>query len=373
MDFAIFELRNADRDGFGPFARQLLDFLQFLAELASVLDLGENFFGDFLVAIEKVKQLLADAVHEVGANFGVAKLVLGLGFEYRVLQPDGHRANHALAHIVAFKLFAAIFVDSFKQSFAKGAQVRAAITGVLAVDERIKGLAVTAIAMGKAELERLLRVMKGGIDRLAAVGLQIFHDEVQQAVARLEGLAVVEQLQARVEITVMPQPSFDMFGQKLDFFKNLGIGFEAYERAVGLVGLALLFILELALFERGFDKLAFAKAANPKFLREGIDRFGPDAVQADAELENIIIILGPSIDLGNTIDDFAKRNAAAEVTDPDRLIFDDYLNLFAGAHNELIDGIIDHLFEQDIAAVIVMRTVANPADVHASTQPDVFQ
>ena len=43
------------------------------------------------------------------------------------------------------------------------------------------------------------------------------------------------------------------------------------------------------------------------------------------------------------------------------------------AHDELIDGIIHDLLEQDVTAIVIMRTIPNAANVHAGAQPDVFQ
>src|SRR5712671_1801670 len=125
----------------------------------------------------------------------------------------------------------------------------AAVARVLAVDEGIKGLPVAAVGVGEAEFERLFGVVQRRIDRLAAVGLQVFHDQVEQAVAGLEGLAVVDQLEAAVEVAVMAQPPLDVFGPKLDFLENRRIGLEPNEGAVGFAGLAFLLTLELALFE----------------------------------------------------------------------------------------------------------------------------
>ena len=169
-----------------------------------------------LLRLKKCEQFLADAVDQVGADFGVAEFVLGLGLEDGVLEADGDGADHALADVVAFELFAAEFVDGLEQALAEGAQVGAAVGGVLAVDEGIEGLAVAAVAVGEAEFEGFLGVMERGIDRLAAVGFEVFHDQVEQAVAGLEDFAVVKQLEAGVEVAVMAQPPLDVLGAELD-------------------------------------------------------------------------------------------------------------------------------------------------------------
>ena len=141
----------------------------------------------------------------------------------------------------------------------------------------------------------------------------------------------------------------------------------------GSVGFALFFVLELALLESGLDEFAFAMAADEKILGKRIDRLGADAVQADAELEDIVVVFRAGIDLGNAIDDFAQRNAAAEIAHGHRVVLDRDLDLLAVAHDEFIDGVIDDLLEQDVAAIVVMGAVADAADVHAGAQPDVLE
>jgi hypothetical protein len=70
-----------------------------------------------------LEQFLAHGVDQVGADFGVAQLVLGLRFKHRVFEADGDRADHALAHVVALEFALAEFVDGLEQALAKGAQV----------------------------------------------------------------------------------------------------------------------------------------------------------------------------------------------------------------------------------------------------------
>ncbi len=58
------------------------------------------FSATSLVAVEEMQQLLAYGVDQLGADFRVAQFVLGLRLEDRVFDPNGHRADHAFAHVV---------------------------------------------------------------------------------------------------------------------------------------------------------------------------------------------------------------------------------------------------------------------------------
>ena len=98
MIFAILELRNAQRDGLGPVARQLLDLLQFLPQLLGVPHLIHDLLRNRLVALEEVQQFLAHAVDQLRADFRVAQLVLRLGLENRIFQPDRQYSFTALSN-----------------------------------------------------------------------------------------------------------------------------------------------------------------------------------------------------------------------------------------------------------------------------------
>jgi hypothetical protein len=137
--------------------------------------------------------------------------------------------------------------------------------------------------------------------------------------------------------------------------------------------LAFLLRLEFSSFEFGAEKLAIPMAGNRKARRKCVDRLGADTVQADTKLKDVIVVLRAGINLGNAIDHFAQWDSAAVIPDPDEGLIDGYVDLATVAHDEFIDGIIDHLFEEDIDAVIVMAAVPQTANVHSSTGPDVFQ
>src|SRR5258706_998239 len=216
--------------------------------------------------------------------------------------------------------------------------------------------------------------MQRRVDRLGAVGLQIFHYEIEETVPRLERLAVINKFQAGVEVAVMAQASFDVLRLELDFLKDGRIGLEADECTVRFIaGFAFLLVFELALLEGGLDKFALAMAADEEFLRERIHSLGANSIQPDAELEHVIVVFGAGVDLRYAIDDFSEGNAAPEITDRNCFVRDRDLDLLTVAHNEFIDAVIDDLFEQDIAAIVVMGAIADAANVHAGAQSDMFE
>src|SRR5439155_6105087 len=125
--------------------------------------------------------------------------------------------------------------------------------------------------------------------------------------------------------------------------------------------------------EGSLDKFALAKTAHQKLLGQGIDGLGAHTVQPHAELEDIVVVFGAGVDLGDAVHDFAQRNAAPEVAHAHGLVLDAHLQLLAIAHDELVNPVVYDLLEQDVTAVIIVRAVTDPANVHAGAQPDVFE
>jgi hypothetical protein len=118
----------------------------------------------------------------------------------------------------------------------------------------------------------------------------------------LEGFAVVDELETGIEIAVMAQPTLDVLGAELDFLEDGRVWLEFNQRAIRVGVLAFLFVLEFALLERGLDELAFAMATDEKIFGERVDGFGANAVQADAELEDVIVVFRAGVDLGDALD-----------------------------------------------------------------------
>src|ERR1039458_4062125 len=109
--------------------------------------------------------------------------------------------------------------------------------------------------------------MQRRIDRLAAVPLQAFHPQVDHPIGGLEVLAVIYQLEARVQVAVMPQPPLHMLGPEVDLLEYLRGGLKLDQRSIRLLGrLAGLLNLEPALLERRLSELPLAKAPHQEDL-----------------------------------------------------------------------------------------------------------
>ena len=114
-------------------------------------------------------------------------------------------------------------------------------------------------------------------------------------------------------------------------------------------------------------------AAHVKFFGKRVDRLRADAVQADAELEHVVVIFRARVNLRHALDDFAQGNATAEIANAHARALDLDVHLFAVAHDVFINGVIHDLLEQDVATVVLIGPVADSPDVHARAQANVFK
>ena len=370
VEFAVLELGDADGDGFGAFAGHFFDGLKFAAKFFGFGNFEEDFFGDVGVAVEEVGDDLLDLFDEFAADFGVAEFVFGLGFEHGIFEADGDGANHAFADVVAFVAFFGVFVDGFEHAFAEGAEVGAAVAGVLAVDEGEVGF-VVAGAVGEGDFEHFVAVVKGAVEGFV---FGFFFDEVEEAAGGDEFLAIVDEGETGVEVGIEAEAAGDEFFADGEVAEDFVVGNEVDEGAVGFVGgFALIFFDEGTALEDGFGEFAFAIAANGEAGGEGIDGFGADAVEADAELEDVVVVLGAGVDGGDAVDEFAVGDAASVVADGDDAVVDGDVDFFAVAHDVFVDGVIDDFFDEDVDAVVVVGAVADAPDVHAGAQSDVLE
>ena len=111
-----------------------------------------SFFASSLVLVQPREGLLLDLLRDPAADLVVAQLVLGLALEDRVLDLDGHRADHAFPHVLRGEVVARVLVDGLQHAQAEGGLVRAAVDGELAVHEAEVVLPVVG-RVGEGELQ----------------------------------------------------------------------------------------------------------------------------------------------------------------------------------------------------------------------------
>ena len=106
--------------------------------------------------------------------------------------------------------------------------------------------------------------------------------------------------------------------------KISGSGSKLDERAVRFLG-ALPFssLLELALLEatpRRIRPSRWLRTRNS--LDSALTALVPTPFKPDAELEHVVVVFGAGVDLGDAIDHFAQRDAAAEIAHGDVVVLD---------------------------------------------------
>ena len=230
VTLAVPEARDFYLNAPGRFLGFFLDRTEFLAQVLVLNDLVLQRLGTLRVLVEIINNARLDFGDDPAADLGVAELVLGLALKHRRLELYRYGARHAFAHVEARIVFLVEFVDPLENALAERREVRAAVAGELAVHEREVCLAV-ACGVGKRKFEELGLVVADGIHRCLA---HFVGEQVEQAVLRLERLLVKEELEARVEAGVVPQPAFHVFVVEREFAEQLRIGRELDKRSVVL-------------------------------------------------------------------------------------------------------------------------------------------
>jgi hypothetical protein len=247
--------------------------------------------------------------------------------------------------------------------------VRAALGGVLAVDEAVVLLAVV-VGVGDGHFDIITTQVDDGIQRIA---IHLRHQQVQQTVLALEPLAVVVDREAGVQVAVVPQQPLDVLIAEGVIMEHLRIGFEDDPRAVGLFGLHHLVVLaQDAPIELGQLQLPFPCALDAEIGTQGVHGLGTYTVQAHALLEGLAVVLGSRVDLAHHVDHLAQGHTTTVIADLHARALDGHVHLLAMAHDEFVDAVVQHLLQQDVDAVVVTAPIAQLADVHTRPQPDMF-
>ena len=103
---------------------------------------------------------------------------------------------------------------------------------------------------------------------------------------------------------------------------------------------------QLASLESSLAHLSVAIAVHLEMGAQGVDGLHTDAVQSDTLLECLRVVLATRVQHADGLDHLALRDAASVVAYGDaQLVVDVDLNPVAGLHLELIDAVVDDLFQ----------------------------
>ena len=325
--------------------------------------------------VQVVVEVLADEI-----EYGVAhrdarldllrpQLDLGLRLEHGVGDLDRDGGDDRRADVRRIVILVVELLDRFGDRLAEGRLVRTALRGVLPVDERVVALAV-ARPVRDGHLDVVAREVDRRIER--RVG-HLLVQQVQQTVLRDVGLAVELEGQAEVEVSVVLHHLLDVLHVVGVGAEHLLVHAERDQRAVALLHAALPAVALLdALREGDRAGLAVAHRTGGELARKHVDGLDAHAVQTDGLLEGRTAVLAAGIHLADGRRERFERNAAPVVAHRDHVVDHRDLDLLAGAHDELVDRVVDDLLDEHVDAVVGLRTVAQLADIHAGAQADVL-
>ena len=224
--------------------------------------------------------------------------------------------------------------------------------------------------MGDRHLDVVAREVDRRIERLLG---QILAQQVQQAVLRDIVPPVETERQPEVQVGVVLHHLLDVFEVVGVLPENLLVHTERNQRAVLLRDARLPAIALLQSLGEGHRAgLAVADRAGRKLAREHIDGLDAHAVQAHGLLEGRAAVLAAGVHLRDGRRERLERNAAAVVAHRHDVLLDGDLDPVAGSHDKFVHRVIDHLLDEHVDAVVGLRAVAQLADIHARTQPDML-
>ena len=328
----------------GVFACQLLNAGEFLAVPFGILDFCFQGFGRFRVFVQVVVQLPGNEVAHKGADGfpfradGVgAQLGFGLGFEDGFLHLDGDGGYEGGTDVPRLIIFLEEVPQGFDDGFPEGRLVGASLGGVLPVDEGVVLLPVLA-AMSEGHFNVMPFQVDDGVQGVFA---HRFRKQVQQPVFGDVAAAVEMQGQPFVEVGVVSAHFFDILRPELrGRGKDVRVRVESRAGAVGFLRGAVLPSLG--------DFLSAAELVGPRFpvavgldfkkVGQGVDRLDTHSVEAYGFFESVAVIFGSGVDFCGAVQQFAQRNAAAEVAHFAQAVRS-HVNgdFFAEPHHEFVD------------------------------------
>ena len=115
---------------------------------------------------------------------------------------------------------------------------------------------------------------------------------------------------------------------------------------------------QFALRELGTPHLSFAVCLNGKETGQRIHSFGTDTVQTHGFLESLAVILASGVQHTDYFHQLAQRNSAPVVPYAHPTIRYIHFDDLSFAHSELINRVVNTLFDKHVDSVIGVTTVA---------------
>ena len=246
----------------------------------------------------------------------------------------------------------------------------AALRSILTVYE---GIIVFAVCIGVGESDFHIGAfgMDNRVKQFIAVGL-VF-EQIEQTAFGNELLPVVADTQASVEIGVIPDLLFQVFGYEPVIPEYGFIRLKADERSIRFFGIGFrMVVYQFAAAEFGNLCTAFAHTFHCEAVAECIHRLRSDPVQSNRFLKGFAVVLTAGIDFTHTIDHFAQGNTATEIANGYFMVFDADINFLSMAHHVFVDAVIDDFFYQYVDTIIGAGAVAKFTDVHTRAESDMF-
>ena len=176
--------------------------------------------------------------------------------------------------------------------------------------------------------------------------------------------------QSLIQVGVVAQTLLDVLHIVFVHAEHILINHIADHRAVLLLYTAFASVAQLQtclIAHRA--SLAVADTSSRELARHHIHRLDTDTIQTYGLLECARAILTTRIDFRYSAGQTIERNTSTIVAYGHTLVLvDSNLDNLTRTHNELVDRVIYHLFEQGVDTVIGLRTVTQVADPHTRTQ-----
>ena len=318
--------------------------------------------------LDEVAHILVDAL-SARSHLQRSELNLGLRLEHRLLHVDGDGSHEAVTDVRKLVVLREKLLYGACDVLLEGALMGAALRGVLSVDEGMIFLAVL-VGMREGNLDVLALHVYDGIERF---GGHRVCEQVGKSVARHDAPTVIHYGQTGVEIGVVAEHRLHEIVMERVADEECRVRLEEDVRSV----LVLRWLRDVALQHATLkDERPHRAVTVRAYLEAGaerIDRLDAHTVQTHALLERLRVVFSSGVEHADRLNELALRDAASVVADGNALaLLHVHFDALSGVHLKLVDGVVHHLFEQDVDAVLRQIAVAESSDVHTRTRADML-